>query len=126
MKVHDKEEVLKTFRGKDTYVTPNNFVFCKKCSSMLLDPADVWQMVVERCMRWQQQKVWKKHWLHISAFKVVCRDCGHPNFIAIVFLRYNIQNPRMKWVVIQFDTEQQLRAFLENQRKKYENSRTST
>jgi len=121
--IHDEREFLKAFKGKDTYMMPNSYIFCSKCSTTLLEPADLWEMALERCAKWQRQKVWRKHWQHIASFKVTCRTCGHENFMALVFLSYN---NRVKWFTLGFETEQQLQVFLENQRKKYENSRTNT
>jgi len=112
--IEDEREFLKPFRGKDNYIMPNSFIFCSKCSAMLLDPADLWEIALERCAMWQHQKVWWKHWQHIAAFKVTCRTCGHENFMALVFLRYN---NRVKWFALGFKTQQQLLKFLESQRR---------
>ena len=116
--IEDEREFLKPFKGKDNYIMPNSFVFCRRCNSILLEPNDLWQMATERRLTWQREKVWNKHWQHIASFKLVCRDCGCENFIAIVFLRYTTGNiKRVKFFTVQFDTEQKLRVFLENQRK---------
>ena len=121
--IEDEREFLKLFKGKATYVMPNSYVFCRRCNSVLLGPNDLWQIATERRLKWQGEKVWNKHWQHIASFKLVCRDCGCENFIAIVFLRYTAGNvKRVKFFIVQFDREQQLRAFLQNQRKKYDES----